>query len=450
MSVFLSVLSFIIVLVPLVIFHEFGHFFSAKFFKIKVLEFGFGFPPKLFSIWTSEKSVTLKESLKDKLLKFTSKNKLFLCLSSDDGVVQVDDILDSKKDIQSVGEYDIVEIKKVELSGNILRYKEMQWSFNLLPLGGFVRPFGEESSNHPDSFYVKSAYKRLVVLTSGVLVNAVLPFFLFFFAYLIPGDVPQVDLIISEVMLDSPAEKSDLRTGDKIIGINGKPILDFNALQKELTASLGDQVSIEVKRGTPNIFAESWEPKFFYDQQSEVLFATPRWNPPDKEGALGVSITSENPTRVSPNIGFLQAIDKSIDSVFQLFKLAYNSIKAMIIGSSNPQFSGPAAVGPIGIGQITGSVAAAEINVRDKLMIYIELISILSLSLAFINLLPIPALDGGRILFVLIEILRRGKKIPPDRERLVNALGFLFMISLLILISVQDVIRIYQSTAVVG
>jgi regulator of sigma E protease len=122
----------------------------------------------------------------------------------------------------------------------------------------------------------------------------------------------------------------------------------------------------------------------------------------------------------------------------------------MIIGSSNPQFSGPAAVGPIGIGQITGSVATAEINVRDKFMIYIELISILSLSLAFINLLPIPALDGGRILFVLIEIFRGGKKIPPDRERLVNALGFLFMISLLLLISVQDVIRIYQSTAVVG
>ena len=79
-----------------------------------------------------------------------------------------------------------------------------------------------------------------------------------------------------------------------------------------------------------------------------------------------------------------------------------------------------------------------------------ELISILSLSLAVINLLPIPALDGGRILFVLIEIIRKGKKVSPQKENFVHALGFVFMIFLLVLISAQDIIRIYQGTGVSG
>ena len=122
----------------------------------------------------------------------------------------------------------------------------------------------------------------------------------------------------------------------------------------------------------------------------------------------------------------------------------------MIAGSTNPQFSGPSAVGPVGISQITGQIAVAEIKLKDKIMIFVELTSILSLSLAVINLLPIPALDGGRILFVLIEILRNGKKVSPDKERLVHGMGFIFMLTLLFIITAQDIIRIYQGIELVG
>ena len=118
--------------------------------------------------------------------------------------------------------------------------------------------------------------------------------------------------------------------------------------------------------------------------------------------------------------------------------------------SSNPQFSGPVAVGPVGISQITGSVASSELTISGKIKVYIELISILSLSLGVINLLPIPALDGGRILFVFIEILRKGKRVSPDKERIVHSLGFALMISLLVLVTCQDISRIFDSANIVG
>ena len=100
----------------------------------------------------------------------------------------------------------------------------MQWSFNLLPLGGFVRPFGEVNSNHPDSFYVKNAFQRFIVLVAGVLINLILPFFLFFFSSLFITEVDKSDLIIMNISKNSPASIAGLKIGDKIISGSGKEI----------------------------------------------------------------------------------------------------------------------------------------------------------------------------------------------------------------------------------
>ena len=134
----------------------------------------------------------------------------------------------------------------------------------------------------------------------------------------------------------------------------------------------------------------------------------------------------------------------------RLVTLSINSVRAIFNDSSNPQFSGPVAVGPVGISQITGSVASSELTISGKIKVYIELISILSLSLGIINLLPIPALDGGRILFVLIEIIRGGKRVSPDKERIVHSLGFALMISLLVIVTFQDIARIFDNSNIVG
>ena len=450
MAIFASIVSFILVLLPLIIFHEFGHYFSAKFFKIKVLEFGFGFPPKLFSIWSGKNSLFINKNLLEKYKNFDQRNSLFVKTKLTYNQMSVEDIFESKKEIPSDLIKDVIEINSHSYKDGKIYFKEMQWSFNLLPLGGFVRPFGEEDSDHPESFYIKNPYQRLIVLVSGVLINFLLPFLLFFVAFLLPGQIQKSDLIIMNVAQDSPAYNSGLKSGDKILSVNGRSINDMSSLQKNITSSLGEVIDIQIERGVPNVFSDSWEEKFYYNGNIKSFSSKPRWNPPAGQGALGISIYSGNFTRVDPNYGIIGSIKESIFSVVQLFDLSINSIKAMIAGSTNPQFSGPSAVGPVGISQITGEIAVAEIKLRDKIMIFVELTSILSLSLAVINLLPIPALDGGRILFVLIEILRKGKKVAPDKERLVHGLGFIFMIALLFIITAQDIIRIYQGVNVVG
>ena len=447
MTVIYSIISFILILLPLVILHEFGHYFSAKFFKIKVLEFGFGFPPKLFSIWSSKKLIYFEKSIDN--LESLLNTKIFISTEFKNGKEFIKEIyLDRKSSFASDNESYEVNINEVH--DNYIQVKEMQWSFNLLPLGGFVRPFGEDDSSHPDSFYVKNAFQRFVVLVSGVAINLLLPFVIFFFTSLLISEEIKSDLIIIDVSKESPAFNSGLKAGDKVVGINDDKIYNMNDLQRVLTSNLGKSIEITVDRGVPNPFAKSWEQNFEYNQNILNFIATPRWNPPEGEGALGISISAEKSEIIQVENGIIKSINNSYESVAQLISLSINSIKAIFNKSTNPQFSGPVAVGPVGISQITGSVASSDLTLNSKIKVYAELISILSLSLGVINLLPIPALDGGRILFVLIEILRGGRKVPPDKERIVHSLGFMVMIFLLILVTFQDISRIFNSPNIVG
>ena len=447
MTVIYSIISFILILLPLVILHEFGHYFSAKFFKIKVLEFGFGFPPKLFSYWSSRKKIYFDKNnfdfseLEGKTIFVTTSfenNKEFI----------LEYYASSKESFSSKLENYQVKIDKVENGALLIR--DMQWSFNLLPLGGFVRPFGEDNSKHPDSFYVKNALQRFIVLVAGVLINLILPFFLFFFSSLFITEVDKSDLIIMEISKNSPASISGLKIGDKILNIDDKEIHNMNDLQRILTSNLGNNININVDRGIPNPFAESWEENFSYNNNFNDVSATPRWNPPEGEGALGVAVSVQNYRTINVRNGIIESVKNSYYSVSQLVTLSINSVRAIFNDSSNPQFSGPVAVGPVGISQITGSVASSELTISGKIKVYIELISILSLSLGIINLLPIPALDGGRILFVLIEIIRGGKRVSPDKERIVHSLGFALMISLLVIVTFQDIARIFDNSNIVG
>ena len=447
MTAIYSILSFILILLPLVILHEFGHYFSAKLFKIKVLEFGFGFPPKIFSYWSSRKKIYFNKNNFD-FIELEGKT-IFVATSFENNKEFIlEYFVNSKESFSSKLENYQIKIDKVE--DGVLLIRDMQWSINLLPLGGFVRPFGEDNSNHPDSFYVKNAFQRFVVLVAGVLINLILPFFLFFFSSLFITEVDKSDLIIMDISKNSPASIAGLQIGDKILNIDGKEIHNMNDLQRILTSNLGNNITINVDRGIPNPFAESWEENFSYNNNFNNVLTTPRWNPPEGEGALGVSVTVQNYRTINVRNGIIESVKNSYYSVSQLVTLSINSIRAIFNDSSNPQFSGPVAVGPVGISQITGSVASSELTISGKIKVYIELISILSLSLGIINLLPIPALDGGRILFVLIEIIRGGKRVSPDKERIVHSLGFALMISLLVIVTFQDIARIFDNSNIVG
>jgi regulator of sigma E protease len=163
-----------------------------------------------------------------------------------------------------------------------------------------------------------------------------------------------------------------------------------------------------------------------------------------QEGATGVQISAENTRIVKKGLSPLESFPLGWRHALDTAVLTRNALTTTIIGSSNPQFEGPSTVGPIGIGQLTGEIAVADAGLTAKIITFATLAATLSLSLAILNILPIPALDGGRIFFVFVEIARRGKRISPDKEGLVHLIGFALLIGLIAVISVQDVTRIIK------
>ena len=161
-----------------------------------------------------------------------------------------------------------------------------------------------------------------------------------------------------------------------------------------------------------------------------------------QEGAAGVQLQLQNPHIASRGVPITRAIPEGIKETFEIITLARNSIFGALSGSKNPQFEGPVAVGPVGLSQLSGEVATADIAVSARLTIILTLAATLSISLAVINLLPIPGLDGGRLAFVLIEVVRGGKRVSPEKENLVHLAGFVVLLALIAVISFSDIARL--------
>ena len=159
----------------------------------------------------------------------------------------------------------------------------------------------------------------------------------------------------------------------------------------------------------------------------------PRFKTPEGQGATGITIETTNPRRATKSLPFWEAIPQGAVRIGEVLIIAKNEVAGWVIGSSNPQLAGP-----VGIAQVTGEVARAGI------IPLAELTALLSINLAVLNILPLPMLDGGRVMFVVLEILRRGKRIPPRKEGLVHLAGFVLLISLVIIISYFDILRILR------
>ena len=169
------------------------------------------------------------------------------------------------------------------------------------------------------------------------------------------------------------------------------------------------------------------------DTTMEDMKVTPRWKPPEGQGAIGIAISTSNLTIISQGYPFWKAIPLGVNACIETFILFKNGIVSMIIGAT------PVAVtGPVGIAQLTGEVAKAGITP----LLYFA--AFLSINLAIINIFPLPALDGGRVAFVLLEGARRGKRISPKTERLVHLIGFVLLITAMLAITFQDIVRIVR------
>jgi regulator of sigma E protease len=304
-----------------------------------------------------------------------------------------------------------------------VRRGETEYSLNWLPLGGFCKLSGEEDPDAPRSLASKSAPVKLIVLGAGSFVNAVLPIVLLTIAFMVPRDVLVGDVIVDEVSPNSPAVEAGIQPGDTVLSINGQGVQNIGDVVYEIHLSLGGEALMEFETA---------------DGGQKTVNVAPRWDPPEGEGAVGIAMVMANEEIQSQSHPFWEAVPKSAQTIGETFALIRNEVTTWIVRGQAPTVTGP-----VGIFQLTGEASEAGPSYL------LHFAAFLSINFAIINLFPIPGLDGGRIVFVLLEVARRGKRVSPRTEGLIHLAGFLMLIGLILVITVADIMRVVRGESLV-
>ncbi len=364
----LTILAFAIILSVLVLVHEFGHFITAKKFGVKVEEFGFGFPPRLFG-------------------------------------------------------------KKIG---------ETIYSINLLPVGGFVKLYGEDAagggsvrgSKIPASpagrqdprskikraFFARPAWQRAAMILAGVAMNFLLAVVLISYLFSTHGvAVPTKNIRITDISKNSPAQNAGLRAGDEVLQIGSQQVNKTEEFANIAKKKAGSQVELKIKR----------------QEKEFTVTLIPRKDVPKGEGPIGVAITNievkKYPWYSAPFFGTLEALKFSFLIVQGLGEMLIN----FVLKGEKPI----GVAGPVGVAQLTGQAVSLGVVATLWFM------ALLSLNLAVLNILPIPALDGGRLFFILIE-MTTGKKVNPKHEALAHAIGLAVLLALIVFVTFFDIVRL--------
>ncbi len=425
--------TFILIFSVLIIIHELGHYFVARLGKVKVEEFGFGLPPKLF--WKKTKIITKMKMENGKVKTFTD---------------------------------------------------DMTWSLNAIPFGGFVRMTGEDSDkeaqNDPRAFCNRPLIIRMLVTLAGITMNFILAFFLFAFVAWI-GYTPIVDpnlvnhpkfqiyfedghvekwveqgfyakgsdgVFIGALDPEGPAVKAGMLPGDKIVSINGTGVEDldsFRSIQEKIFS--GDALEYSVLRLSPEERKE----------ENILLQITPE---KDTDGVMriGVILFPEYYYPISEvEVAFTDIPKDAYITSRRFVVLSVDMVKTLFVSTLGQIFQGekpeiPEGVGgPVAIAQTTKTLV--EIGDFSKI---IQFAAVLSLSLAVINLVPFPALDGGRFFFQVLEGLfyllllpfnfraKKGSKIPhriPQKwETPLHIAGYMLLLLFIVVVTYKDIVRI--------
>jgi len=355
----LTLFAVVPVLGFLIFIHELGHFLAAKWMGVRVLEFGFGYPPRM--------------------------------------------------------------IKMFEHGG-------VEYTLNWLPFGGFVRMAGEDGDeDDPHALPNVAPWRRIVVMLAGPFMNLVTAAVIF--AILLMAGVPRftgnpdaVPVQIVAVSPGSPAEQAGLQPGDVIVSINGEEITGMKNVVSTINENAGKEISLVVQRGDSQV----------------TLTLRPRL--PDEipagQGSIGVQIQPYAPKDQIKIVkyGPVEALIGGVQETWNTIVLMIDGLVQLIRGLILPSVPAPegGVGGLIAIGRITAEVARQ--GWRDLL----RLTAFLSINLAILNLLPIPALDGGRIVFALAEMISR-KRIPPEKEAMIHLAGFVILIGFMIIVTFMDI-----------
>ena len=317
-----------------------------------------------------------------------------------------------------------VEELGLGLPPRILSFKrgETVYSLNLIPLGGFCRMAGEEDPDVPGSLAGKSIKTRLLVLSAGSIMMLLLPLFLLPLAYMIPMARPVEDegVQVRSVVEGSPAGLAGIETGDIILSIDGQEVKTVEDVRQATEPKLGEEVTLLLLRDDT--------------QLEKTLIPREEW--PESEGPMGVALGPVMETMSYPP---WEAIPKGLGEYGAVLVAMKDSFVMLFSGDVPIQ---DAIIGPVGIAQLTSEVAALGAAALIRLAVIISAI------LAIVNLLPIPGLDGGRLVFVVIEGIRRGKRISPKREGLVHLIGFALLIILLVVVSYNDIARLISGEGI--
>ncbi|HMN13020.1 MAG TPA: M50 family metallopeptidase [Bellilinea sp.] len=302
---------------------------------------------------------------------------------------------------------------------------ETEFTLNWIPFGAFVKLSGEEDPSVPGGFSSAAPWKRILVLLAGPAMNLLTGVVLFIIMFNIIGIPDPTRVVITDVVKDSPASQAGLLSGDVVTEVNGSPISSMDQLVESISVNKGKEISISVLRDGSNM----------------TVYATPRVNPPPNEGSLGIGMS--NPF-TEANI--IQSIPYALQSTGQQMKAIIQMPYQLIAGKVPAEDA--RVVGPIGIYSMFNSARemdnenAGSKNAFDQTFT-LRFMIIITIALGLTNLFPIPALDGGRILFILPELLF-GKRVPPKYENAVHMIGFILLLALMFYITAQDILNPIQ------
>ena len=385
-----TLLAFIFVIGVLVFVHELGHYLAARSVGIRVEKFSVGFPPRFFT-FTSEDEGWLIQ------MYFFSRSSV------------------GKWEWQSVWE------KKVLVSGKIGTGTE--YCLALFPLGGYVKMAGiiDESmdtsiTSAPDEFMSKSILSQIFVMSAGVIMNVLFAFFVYTaLSYHFGKPVENPPTIISQLVDKMPAKEAGILPGDKIISINGEPVDNWNDMALKIQSIPVKKIILEIDRDGKHL-TKQFTTSFRLDRAGV-----------DTVGSIGIY-----PKMHYIDVNLLQAGASGFNGTVEGFRIIVLSIKMLITGEASLKELG----GPIMIAQLAGKTAEAGI---PTLLSFMALISI---NLAFLNILPIPGLDGGHIFLSIIQVIIR-KPLSVKTRTIFQQIGMAFLLLLMFIVFYNDIGRLF-------
>lgn len=304
------------------------------------------------------------------------------------------------------------------------KFRGTVYSINLFPIGGFVKLKGEDPEvagfGDADSFSAKTKKSRAAIIVAGVLGNLVLAWLIFSFLFAIGNPEISGRVQIEGIAQGSPAESAGLQNGDVVTMANDRPVGVPEDLILEVNSQLGQEVRLQIDR----------------QGQALQMRLVPRSEPPEGEGPLGVKITLVEPQVKLKTYPLWQAPFYGAVELGRVLKEMLGGMGFLIRSAVSRQEVPGGVSGVVGIKALTD--VAAEMGKR----FFLQFVALLSLNLLIFNLLPIPALDGGRLLFVGLEAVLK-RKLNPKVERVANNLGLAFLLLLFVLITIQDIERFW-------